>query len=146
MWKERSCRQGRSGRGFHEPPVSTAGLQMDSKDSKPTELRKEPSTVVRQQAEGPCDALAQSSPSLPTGVGIAPSQLGECSAVPAGRKQKKLFLPLPHLFLMRPLAAGLEDEGTMTTLCRAELSAVSNTTSFLKHSSSFHLLSAWKAS
>lgn len=96
-----------------------------SKHSKPPELSKEPSTgAVRQQAEGPCDALAQSNPSLPTRVGISPSQLAECSAVPEGRKQNKLFFPLPHLFFMRPLAARLEYEGIMTTLCRAELSAV----------------------
>lgn len=125
MWKERSCRQGQSGRGLHDPPVSTAGLQMDSKHSKTLELSKEPSTgAVTQQAEGPCDALAQNNPSLPTRVGTCPSQLGECSAVPAGKKQNKLFFPLPHLFLVRPLAARLEHEGMMTALCRAELSAV----------------------
>lgn len=30
----------------------------------------------------------------------------------AGRKQNKLFFPLPHLFLRRPFAARLEHEGT----------------------------------
>lgn len=125
MWKERSCRQGQSGGELHEPPVGAAGFQMDSKHSKTPELSKEPSTgAARQQAEGPCDALAQNNPSLPTRVGTCPSQLGECSAVPAGRKQNKLFFPLPHLFLVRPLAARLEHEGTMTAMCRAELSAV----------------------
>lgn len=70
---------------------------MDSKHSKPTKLSKEPSTgAVRQQAEGPCDALAQRNPSLPTRIGISPSQLGECSTVPTGRKQNKLFPLFPH--------------------------------------------------
>lgn len=81
------------------PPAGAAGLQVDSKHSKTPELSKEPSTgAVRQQAEGPCDALAQSNPSLPTKVGISPSQLGECSAVPAGRKQNKLFFHCPICF------------------------------------------------
>lgn len=126
MWKERSCRQGQSGRGLHELPAGTAGgLQMDSNHSKPPELSKEPSTrTVRQQAEGSCDVLAQNNPSLPTRVGISPSHLDEYSAVPAARKQNTLFFPLPHLFLMRPLVARLKHEGMMIALCRAKLSAV----------------------
>ena len=58
---------------------------------------------------------------------LAPLRLSRVSAalcLQAGRKQNKLFFPLPHLFLRRPLAARLEYEGTMPALGRAELSAV----------------------
>lgn len=42
----------------------------------------------------------------------------------AGRMQNKLFFPLPHFFLRRPLAARLECEGTMPALCSAERSTI----------------------
>lgn len=38
--------------------------------------------------------------------------------MPAGRHQNKLFFLLTHVFLRRPLAARLECEGMMPTLCR----------------------------